>query len=205
MLERAMVRAPRPFDHQQAPAPARDSALLLLIDQSGSMGDNWDTGSLIAGALRATMLLARAAELADITCGICGFTDEPEPVVLQPLARGTPPSTYRRIAGMDGYGDGTWFSDVFHHAVQQLAQRSEPLKLLVIVHDGAIVPDDAQRVQADVATLPKRGIVLQPVLVGTDTQAIDANTHVFGHVLACPNVGELAQRLSAWLRAVVAV
>ncbi len=44
---------------------------------------------------------------------------------------------------------------------------------------------------------------LQPVLIGTDTQAMEANTKVFGHVLACPDVQELAHRLSAWLRAVV--
>ncbi len=72
------------------------------------------------------------------------------------------------------------------------------------MHDGAIDPYDAERVQADVAMLPKRGILLQPVLIGTDTQAMDANTKVFGHVLTCPDVRDLAHRLSAWLRAVVA-
>ncbi len=58
--------------------------------------------------------------------------------------------------------------------------------------------------QADVATLPKRNILLQTVLIGTDTQAMEANTKVFGHVLACPDVRDLATRLGAWLRAVVA-
>jgi hypothetical protein len=203
VLERAMVRAARPFDHRQTAAPARDVALLLLIDESGSMGDNWDEGNLIAGAIRATMLLARAAELAHITCGVWGFTDHAEPLVVQPLQQGIQPGSYRRIAGMDGFGECTWLSDVFHAAVEHLAQRTEPLKLLIVVHDGAIDPYDAERVQADVATLPKHGILLQPVLIGTDTQAMEANTKVFGHVLACPNIGDLAQRLSTWLRAIV--
>jgi len=204
VLERAMVRASRPFDHRHAAAPARDVALLLLIDESGSMGDNWDERSLIAGAIRATMLVARAADLAQVICAIWGFTDQAEPLVVQPLRQGIQPGTYRRIAGMDGWGECTWLSDVFHAAVEHLAQRTEALKLLIVIHDGAIDPSDAERVHADVATLPKRGIVLQPVLIGMDTQAADANTKVFGHVLACPDVRELAARLSAWLRAVVA-
>ncbi len=126
-----------------------------------------------------------------------GFTDQAEPLIVQLLQQGIQAGTYRRIVGMDGFGECTWLSDVFHAAVEHLAQRPEPLKLLVVMHDGAIDPYDAERVQADVATLPKRGILLQPVLIGTDTQAMEANTRVFGHVLACPDVQELAHCLSA--------
>jgi hypothetical protein len=204
VLERAMLRAARPFDHRQAPAASKEVAVLILVDQSGSMGDNWDTGSLIYGAIRTTMLVIRAAELADISCGVWGFTDEAEPLIVRPLTRGTQHHWHARIAGMDGFGDGTWLSDVFQAAVEHLAARSESLKLLVVLHDGAISADDAECVQRLAATLPKRRIVLQPILLGNDHQAVTSNTSVFGHVLVCPNIGELAQRISAWLRAIVA-
>jgi hypothetical protein len=105
---------------------------------------------------------------------------------------------------MDGWGDGTWLSDVFRRAVDALDRRSEPLKLLIVLHDGALIDDDAERVQQIVATLPKRRIILQPLLLGDDPRAREANTRVFGHVLACPDIGDLAARLSAWLRAIVA-
>jgi hypothetical protein len=78
-------------------------ALLLLVDESGSMGDNWDERSLIAGAIRATMLLTRAAELAHITCAVWGLTDQAEPLMIQPLRHGIHQGTYRgNSKGMDG-------------------------------------------------------------------------------------------------------
>ena len=63
-VERAMVHSVRPFEHAHLAAPARSLALLMLVDESGSMGHGAVAGSRAWGAVRAAMLLDRACELA---------------------------------------------------------------------------------------------------------------------------------------------
>ena len=59
------------------------------------------------------MLLVRAAELAGIRLGICGFTWGPTLAIHCPLSRGVSETARRCIEGMDGYGIGIELALVF--------------------------------------------------------------------------------------------
>lgn len=202
VLERALEGHERPFAFQSAPAPARKLSLLVLVDQSTSMGKRADARSRISSAVTATMLLNRAAELAGIRLGIWGFTAGPTSAMHRPISRGVSETARRRIAGMEGWGVATQLAPVFHQAVEALAAcpRDEH-RLLVVLHDGELRPYDAAQVRAEVETLAQQRILLQPVFIGDDPRAVDANRAVFGRVLACSQVEELPALLRAWLRA----
>ena len=79
VLERALEGQERPFAYERVAAPARQVALLVLVDQTGSMGKRTDAHSRMTGAVTATMLLHRAAELASIRFGVWGFTFRTHP------------------------------------------------------------------------------------------------------------------------------
>lgn len=199
VLERALEGHERPFTFERAPAPARELALLVLVDQSGSMGDRSSPDSRLSHAATAAMLLERAAELAGIRFGVWGFTTYP--TIHRPLSVGVSDEARRRIAGMDG-GGSTELAPTFRQAVAALA--ACPVKehrLLVVLHDGDLLTSDAALVRAQVETLPRLRILLQPVFIGDDAQAVKDNRAVFGRVLACPQVADLAALLGAWLRA----
>ena len=70
-----------------------------------------------------------------------------------------------------------------------------------MLHDGDLEEEDAELVRAEVDTLAHQRILLQPIFIGTDARAVDANRVVFGRVLACPQVADLAPVLRTWLRA----
>ena len=202
VLERALEGHERPFAHQSAPAPSRELAVLVLVDQSSSMGRRARAHSRISSAATATMLLERAAELAGIRLGIWGFTYGPMPAIHRPLSTGVSETARRRIAGMDGYGVGTELAPVFRQAVAALAAcPPKAQRLLVVLHDGELDAADAALVRAEVETLLRQRILLQPIFIGDDPQAVEANRSVFGRVLACPQVADLAPMLRAWLRA----
>jgi hypothetical protein len=105
---------------------------------------------------------------------------------------------------MSAYGWSTYLATSFMQAITTLAQRQEPRKLLIVIHDGEIDPVDADAVRQQLPQMAKHGILLQPVFVGDDATAISNNQGVFGHVMACPTIHELAGKLSAWLRAATA-
>ncbi len=202
VLERVLEGHERPFTHETAPAPSRELALLVLVDQSGSMGKRIYDNTRICGAATATMLLCRAAELAQVRLGVWGFTSGPTPAIHRPLSTGVSEGARRRIAGMDGYGEDTELAPVFRQAVAALSAcpRREQ-RLLLVLHDGALYEEDAELVRAEVETLPRSRILLQPIFMGDDAGAVEANRAIFGRVLACPQVADLAPLLRAWLRA----
>lgn len=152
-------------------------------------------------AIAATMLLDRAAEIAGIAFGVWGFEYRPDPVIHRPLAEGHNSQGQRRIAGMKAWGDGTVLHPIFRQAAQTLAQRQEQLKLLILFHDGGIQDTDASCVRDSVQALRKKGIYVQPIFIGDNPYAVELNKQVFGHVLACPSVGQLTPLLRSWLHA----
>ena len=200
-VERAMVRSPRPFEHRQLPAPARSLAILVLVDESGSMGSGTVVGSRAWGAVRATMLLDRACELAHVPLQIWGFEAEEEPRVIRTW-RDTPDDEQvrRRVAGITGRG-GTLLAPVLQRAVTALRQRPEHLKWLVTTLDGELDDEDARSVRALLPLACRARIHLQPVFIGTDGGAIETVRQLFGSCLEAPSPAGLARRLSAWVRA----
>ena len=147
------------------------------------------------------MLLSRAAELAQIRLGIWGFTDAPTPTIHRPLSIGVSERARRRIAWMDG-GGWTALASVFHQAVEALAAcPRDEYRVLVVLHDGELYAADVALVRAEVETLPRQRILLQPIFIGDDEDAVEGNRAIFGRVLACPQVADLAPLLRTWLRA----
>jgi hypothetical protein len=201
VFERATLgQSLRPFDRQQAPGPSREIAVLMVVDETASMGTYQGDTSRMEQAIIATMLLNRAAELAQITFGVWGFTTG-APVIHRPLARGHRTDWQINIASMSAYGCATRLYPSFGAALDTLSSCREQRKLLIVVHDGEIDADDARRIRLRLPEVQQRGILLQPIFVGTEQAVIDANRAVFGHVLACPSFHELSGKLSAWLRA----
>jgi hypothetical protein len=202
-LERALDGHARPFDRKVGPAPAPSRAWLLLIDLSGSMGDARRPEQPLYGAVRAAMWLDRAAELAGVPLGILAFDDGERPIRIRSLASGPDRLARRRIAGMEA-GGGTRLAPAFTAAVAVLRVTPAQHKLLLVLHDGDLNADDATRVRQRVAALPRLGIRLQPLYLGTDDAIVAANERVFGrvgHVLACRDLAGMTARLRAWLRA----
>ena len=156
--------------------------------------------SPLSGAVRTVMWLERAAELAGIALGILAFDDGEEPLRIRRLTVGSDQVARRRIAGMAS-GGGTRLGPALAAAVAALAAHPARRKLLVVLHDGDLRPDDAAAVRQRVAHLSRQGIRLLPLYLGHDPTISAANERVFGHVLACPDLGEMTARLRAWLRA----
>lgn len=203
LIERAMVRSRRPFEHHQMPAPARSLAIQLLIDESGSMSSSAIVGTRAWGAVRAAMLLDRACELARVPLQLWGFEADDEPHVVRTWSDAMDDNAVRRrIAGITGRG-GTLLAPVLTRAMAALQQRPEQLKWLVLAIDGELDCDDATEVRGILPVARRSHIHVQPVFIGTDTGAIETVRRLFGACLEAPSPAGLAQRLSAWIRAVL--
>jgi len=198
--DRFVAGSDRPFDRKHDEGEPYSTAILLLVDQSGSM-----EGEAIAKARTIAMLLERVASIADnVTLGIWGFGDSDEPYVHRPLSMGTDLLAQRRIAGMQAWTWGTVLSPVFQKATQALSKREERWKLLIVFTDAELELEDARLVSKEVQDLGRSHIHLQPIFVGNSSNdAKAANIKVFGHIMACDNFDELLPYLSSWLQALL--
>lgn len=194
-LQRALEGHQKPFNLKQAPAPSRSVAMLVLIDQSGSM-----KGKPLNEAIAASLLLDRAASIAEITLGVWGFYNAVEPTIYRPLAVGHNELGQRLIAGIQAKGD-TFLTPVFQKATQTLVKRPERVKFLIIFHDGLLNGKDATSVKEEVKILRQKGIFLQPIYIGNNPKAVKSNKQVFGQILACSDVTRVTPLLLSWLRA----
>jgi Mg-chelatase subunit ChlD len=199
-VERALRGADRFFEARLGQAPKPSEAWFILIDVSASMQSAHRPATAMAGALRAAMWLVVAAERARIAIGVGAFDDQPTMIRIRDLAIGSDPPVDRRLAGLD-HGGGTRLAPALEQASRTLTHFQAHRKLLVVLHDGDLQSADAQATRHLVATLPKRGIHLLPLYLGSDPAVIAANRRVFGDLLACPDLGSLTSLLLSWLRA----
>jgi len=199
VLDRILAQSSRPLDARMQPAPRRQCALHLLLDVSASMTSVCDGAVPLEGARALALLVYRAAERARQPLAIWAFSDCPEPIVVQPLGAALE-RTPHRIAGLQALG-GTRLGPVFEAAVAELVRRAEVLRLLVVVHDGELERDDANHVRAIAQTLARHRVLLLPLYIGRDTEAVERNRHVFGWVLACEHVHAIAPLVCTWIRA----
>ena len=199
-LDRALDDSQRPFDCRKVKSLSRSIAILLLVDQSGSMN-----GQAIAEARASAMLLDQTVNIANhVALGIWGFGNQDVPYVHRPLSIGNDPKSQRRIAGMAAWTGGTLLNPVFQQAKQALLERQEKYKLLILFTDAELESKDAELVSREVQHVRRSQIHLQPLFIGEaydDAKA--ANIEIFGHVTACSNFNELMPRLCSWLRALL--
>jgi Mg-chelatase subunit ChlD len=202
-LERTLQRDEKPFDARSAPGAGRERAWFLLVDMSGSMGASDEPASAMHGAVRTAMWLDRAAELAGIPFGVYGFDDQDEPIRIRALSALPTDESRRRVAGMEG-GGGTRLAPAFEAAIRALGAAAEPAarKVLIAVIDGELDAGDGAAVKAQALALTRLGIDLLPLYLGANPAVVARTTAVFGRVLACPTLPEMAGLVRAWLRAI---
>ena len=58
----------------------------------------------------------------------------------------------------------------------------------MVLHDGGLEEEDAALVRTAVEKLPRKRILFQPILIGNDLKAVEANRAIFGLVLTCPQL-----------------
>ena len=165
------------------------------------MGAVDTVGSPMASAVRTAMWLDRTAELAQVALGIFGFDAGGRPIMIRPISVGDSLLGRRRIAGMNGDG-GTKLAPSLRAAVDALHATQAQRKVLIVIHDGHLDAQDALDVrQMCCKQLAQQGIHLVPLYLGNDAAIIQANTQVFGTVLACADLGQMSAKLCSWFRA----
>jgi len=198
-LDRVLEGSQYAFDKKFKSSPL-SIAILLLVDQSGSMD-----GKAIIEARASAMLFNRAVNIAgSVALGVWGFGNQGEPYVHRPLSVESDVTVERRIAGMAAWTGGTLLHPVFQKAKQALLERQEKCKLLILFTDAELQKEDAELVNKEVQDLQRSRIYIQPIFVGEACgNAKAANMEIFGRITACSNFDELIPHLCSWLRALL--
>lgn len=186
----------RVFDRKRLPSNKRDTVVILLIDESGSM-----RGPKVQVAKLTAILLAEVFAKVGITVKIIGFTDDGgHPLHYHYVSwKNTAQDRLKllnisaRLDNFDGYS--------IRYCGELLKKRSETHKMLIVVSDGAPVTDaystygegvaDTRNAVREVSRLAK----VFGVLIG----CTDAETHhiMYGNdLLHINDINELPQRLA---------
>lgn len=206
----------------------RGLAIVLLIDRTGSMGNppwlpEWrmreftDPAGRMVYARRATLLIERACAGADIplAIGLAGnnvadpdnggaLTARPKHQSVEWIRTWDTPHSLEEplsaIAGMGGDSGAEEFVACLELGAQMLAQRSEPTRLLLYIHDGQ--PGDGPIVsKAKVDIVRKQGYIVIGIYVGPqrDLQKLEA---IFGKewTIGVDDLRTLTKRLGFLLK-----
>lgn len=187
--------AQRPFRVKHQPTRRQVHTITVLHDISGSMGDADDPTSNQFAAVRATLMLHRACELARTPFRLIAFEDH-FAVVVEP---GDDPEHARAaIAALDSRG-GTRLAPALTKAlVEPWPSRTgtQSPHVILVYCDGGITPTDAEACRA--LARQRASVLVLPVLIGASV-AHAAFEAAFGRVMNVPNVTTLAARLRAWV------
>lgn len=171
----------RVFKKDAVPMPDKRLALTVLIDESGSMG-----GSRINAAREAALALYLFCQKVGVKCSVVGHTSKfgVGDLRLQAYADFDSPDRddkYRlmSISARQDNRDGAAIA----YAGKRLLKRSEPVKMMVIISDGA--PDATgyrgRAAETDMsniaAELRRRGVTIFAAAIGSDKEKIQ---RIFG-------------------------
>ena len=170
----------------------------MLVDQSGSMGRRTEAHSRISGAVTATMLLESRRRTGGDSAGHLGL-------YLWTNARHPSPLEHRRLGGgaPPHRGDG-WLrrsAPNWPRSFTRRWRRSRPARARSSGCWWCCMMASWTRRMPRWCGLrwrrwPRQRILLQPIFIGDDPQAVEANRAVFGRVLACPQVADLPPLLA---------
>lgn len=77
------------------------------------------------------------------------------------------------------------------------------LRIAIIFTDAGLESEDVMRVTNIVREADKKRIVVQPIFVGHDPEAIQRNREVFGKVISGSTIENLSGVVGRWLRALL--
>ncbi|MDR0287772.1 MAG: hypothetical protein LBI03_08755 [Clostridiales bacterium] len=187
------TQSSRVFDRRRLPGNKRDTAIILLVDESGSMN-----GIKISVAMLTAILLAEVFAKIGITVKVIGFTFFGKPhhyhyISWKNLASERPKmlEMSAKSNNLDGYS--------IRYSGELLKKRPESHKMLIVISDG--IPsayDSKDKGIADTRNAVKevsKFAKVFGVLIGND----DATTHhiMYGdNLMHISNINELPQRLA---------
>ena len=189
--------AQRPFRVAHQPNRRKMPNLTVLHDVSSSMADVDDPSSNQFAAVRATMMMHRACELARTPFRLITFGSWHH-VLVEPTA--DPEAARAAIAGIRSAG-GTSLAPALAAALSApwTAPLGKPRTHVVLVYcDGGIGEDDASMCREMAHDNPHAFIL--PVLIGAHVDETQFEI-AFGRSLHAPDVSTLADRIRRWVAA----
>jgi Mg-chelatase subunit ChlD len=183
--------AQRVFRRKTAPGPKRMPRITVLHDISGSMGPANDPSQSQYHALRATMMLQRACELARTPFRLIAFDGSSSDLTHDTR---DPERIRARIGELRSRG-GTRLAPALRLALEAPTPRDER-HAVIIYCDGHIVGPDATTCQALARAHPE--VFILPVLIGPDVLDVEFDT-AFGRSMLVPDSNDLPTVLRTWI------
>lgn len=184
--------AQRQFRYKHHKGKKELPRITLLHDNSGSMGHHRPTDAQYH-ALRATMMLQRACELARTPLNVITFGSTHR---LLTTAHDDPEKARGKIGGISS-GGGTSLAPALRTALA-LKHPSRKRHVIVIYCDGQIDGRDAD--QCHKLTKEHPDTFILPILIGPGSRRTQFD-HAFGRALEVKSADELASKLKSWVSA----
>lgn len=183
--------AQRVFRRKSAPDKKRMPRITVLHDISGSMGNHSNPNASQYHAIRASMMLQRACELARTPYRLIAFDGAHNDLTTD---TSDPERVRARISELRSRG-GTRLAPALRSALEQPTPRDQR-HAIIIYCDGEITNDDATRCNGLARAHPE--VFILPVLIGPDASSATFE-RAFGRSMLVPNSNDLPKVLRTWI------